>query len=254
MEASSVLSDDDFDIVSNPGHKSLESSIADLDHIPKQEVHEPVPAQAALETFDTVSLTAAEIQAYVRKALDGRNTTSPAENKTVRVYVDGTFDMFNVAHALQLRQAKLAFPSVYLTVGIFSDDLCQTYKNQSPVNTLHVERCEVVRHCRWVDEVIPDAPWTVDDQFMLQGKFDYLALDEGMSVDPACDKFRLKGYDALKKIGRVIPTRRTAGVAVPVILNRAVAGSPFMNAPVLDPVLDEEYVDRQVDRYGIGFP
>ena len=52
-----------------------------------------------------------------------------------------------------------------------------------------------------MDEVISDAPWTVDDQFIFQRKFDYMALDEGMSVDPACDKFRLKGYDALKKIG-----------------------------------------------------
>jgi hypothetical protein len=53
-----------------------------------------------------------------------------------------------------------------------------------------------------VDEVISDAPWALDDQFMLRQRFDYLALDEGMSVDPACDKFRLKGYDALKKIGK----------------------------------------------------
>jgi glutathionylspermidine synthase len=100
MEASSVLSDDDFDIVSNPGHKSLESSIADLDHIPKQEVHEPVPARAALEKFDTVSLTAADIQAHVRKALasaSGKNVAYPTEHRTVRVYVDGTYDMFNVA-------------------------------------------------------------------------------------------------------------------------------------------------------------
>jgi choline-phosphate cytidylyltransferase len=171
------------------------------------------------------------------------------------------------SHALQLRQAKLAFPSVYLTVGVFSDELCQTYQSQNPTRTLHAERCEVVRHCRWVDEVIPDAPWTVDDQFVLQWRFDYLALDEGMSVDPTCDKFRLKGYDALKRIGkhgylleciiyrllttknvgRVIPTRRTTGVMIPVA-NIAV-DAPFLHAPALD----EEYVDRQVDRYGIGF-
>jgi len=253
MEASSVLSDDDFDIVSNPGQKSIESSVTDLDHIPKQEVHEPAPARAALAKVNTVSLTAADIQAYVRKALDsasGRSVAYPTEHRTVRVYVDGTFDMFNVAHALQLRQAKLAFPSVYLTVGVFSDELCQTYQSQNPTRTLHPERCEVVRHCRWVDEVIPDAPWTVDDQFVLQWRFDYLALDEGMSVDPTCDKFRLKGYDALKKIGRVIPTRRTTGVVMPMIpvANVAVDG-PFLHTPVLD----EEYVDRQVDRYGIGF-
>lgn len=52
-----------------------------------------------------------------------------------------------------------------------------------------------------MDEIIPDAPWVVDDQFILQRKFDYVALAEGMSVDPSCDKFRLKGYDTLKRIG-----------------------------------------------------
>jgi hypothetical protein len=97
MEVSSVLSDDDFDIVSNPGRKSLESSVTDLDHIPKQVVHEPAPAVAALEKFDTAGLTAADIQAYVRDSAAGRGGAYPAENKTVRVYVDGAFDMFNVA-------------------------------------------------------------------------------------------------------------------------------------------------------------
>jgi cytidyltransferase-like protein len=247
-----VFSDDDFDIVSNPGQRSLESSIADLDHIPKQEVHEPAPAQAAIDRFDTVSLTAADIQTYVRKALDsasGRSVAYPTEHRTVRVYVDGTFDMFNTAHALQLRQAKLAFPSVYLTVGIFSDELCQAYQNQNLPKISHAERCEVVRHCRWVDEIISDAPWVVDDQFILQQKFDYIALAEGMSVDPACDKFRLGGYDALKKIGRVIPTRRTSGVTNPMALILPSPQTPLAKVPVLS----EEDVNKQVDRYGIGF-
>lgn len=98
MEGSFVLSDDEFDIVSNPGQKSLESSIADLDHIPKQEVHEPTPAKAALQKFNTVTFTATDIQTYVRKALDsasGRSVGYPTEQRTVRVYVDGIFDVFN---------------------------------------------------------------------------------------------------------------------------------------------------------------
>jgi len=117
-----------------------------------------------------------------------------------------------------------------------------------------------------VDEVLPNAPWTVDESFIYEQKFDYLALDEGMSVDPACDKFRLKGYDTLKRLGRhdslcilwifdsnvlligkVIPTRRTSGVTIPVTVPD---GSPFLNAPVLD----EDFVDRQIERYGIGSP
>lgn len=80
------------------------------------------------------------------------------------------------SHALQLRQAKLSFPKVYLLVGINSDDLCGSHKNM-PAMT-HAERCESVRHCRWVDEILPDAPWVVDQAWLDKHKIDYIAHDE----------------------------------------------------------------------------
>jgi glycerol-3-phosphate cytidylyltransferase-like family protein len=42
----------------------------------------------------------------------------------------------------------------------------------------HAERCEAVRQCRWVDEVIPDAPWVVDQEFLDKHNIDYIAHDE----------------------------------------------------------------------------
>jgi len=214
----SVLSDEsDYDVISNSGPRSLESSIADFGRVPGQtatEIHEPPPIQAARDVFESVCFSALDIQAYVLKALEssfqGKPTDFLPEHETVRVYVDGAFDAFNAGHALQLRQAKLSFPSVYLMVGVFSDDLCCLH--ESPAIFPHVERCEVVRHCRWVDEVIPDAPWAVDDQLLLRQRMSYVALDEGTSVNPKCDKVRLKGYDALKTLGKVIPTRKTTGL------------------------------------------
>lgn len=96
---------------------------------------------------------------------------------------------------LQLRQCKLAFPSVYLMVGVCSDELVRSYKAQ-PVMT-SAERYEAVRHCKWVDEVIEDAPWEVDAEFMKQHRIDYVAHDEEPYVSASSDDV----YAYVKSIG-----------------------------------------------------
>lgn len=35
----------------------------------------------------------------------------------------------------------------------------------------HAERCESVRHCRWVDEVVAEAPWVIDEEFLAKVRF-----------------------------------------------------------------------------------
>ena len=100
------------------------------------------------------------------------------------------------SHALQLRQAKLSFPAVQVLVGVFSDEVCA--QNGVVTNVPHLERCEMLRHCRWVDEVVPDAPWKLDEAFVTAMRIDYVAIDEGVSIDPAYDKERVKGYDIIK--------------------------------------------------------
>ncbi|KAF8637600.1 hypothetical protein AX17_002669 [Amanita inopinata Kibby_2008] len=214
MDSSNALSDDDYDVISEPGQQSLESSIADIGRV----VFEPPPAPVARAKFETARLTAEEIQAHARKVLDA-SASRPStrqrpqlfvDNRTIRVYVDGTFDAFNAGHALQLRQAKLSFLSVYLVVGVFSDELMESYGYTASLP--HVERCELVRHCRWVDEVVTEAPWTVSYEFLEQHKIQYLCVEEGITVDPSCHKARLKGYDEMKSLGKVIPTRRTIGL------------------------------------------
>ena len=81
-----------------------------------------------------------------------------------------------LSHALQLRQAKLSFPSVHLLVGVCSDELCLQHKSRTLLS--HFERLESVRHCRWVDEVVPEAPWVLDTEFLKKYAIDYVAHDE----------------------------------------------------------------------------
>jgi hypothetical protein len=101
-ESSPVLSDDlsDYDVISEAGHASADSSIADFDHIPAQVPTEPAIPQAAREKFYTASLRPENIQAYVRKALGGNGAVATnghtTQSKTMRVYVDGVFDVFSV--------------------------------------------------------------------------------------------------------------------------------------------------------------
>ena len=92
LDALSVLSTDDladYDVISD-GPRSLESSIADLG--PPGPGGEPVPLPSAREKFDTVALTAEEIQAYVQRSLNASSAGGRADVvRTWRVYVDGVF-------------------------------------------------------------------------------------------------------------------------------------------------------------------
>jgi len=89
----SALSDDDYDVISNPGRGSLESSFDEFIHGSFSAVREPPAAEEAKDRFETTRWTASDIQAYIHKGL---NLTSPAPKKLVRIYVDGSFDMFDV--------------------------------------------------------------------------------------------------------------------------------------------------------------
>lgn len=75
-----------------------------------------------------------------------------------------------------MRQAKLCFPSVHLIIGVCSDELCSSHKSMPALT--HTERCESVRHCKWVDEVAPDAPWEINQEFLDRYEIDYVAHDE----------------------------------------------------------------------------
>ncbi|KAG9045217.1 hypothetical protein FS837_006805 [Tulasnella sp. UAMH 9824] len=187
---------------------------------------EPKSTPALASTQIPSVLTADDIQAYVRAAIDhdpnsGRTyrPKSPPKDRPVRVYADGVYDIFHFGHALQLRQAKLSFPSVYLMVGVCSDELCSEHKSRTVMN--HAERCESVRHCRWVDEIVPDAPWVVDQAFLDKHRIDYVAHDDDpyKGSDGSDDV-----YHYVKMTGQFIPTRRTPGVSTSELLERIVAG------------------------------
>ena len=121
-------------------------------------------------------------------------------------------------HARQMMQAKNVFPQseVYLMVGCCNDELTHAKKGKTVMD--ENERYEALRHCRYVDEVVVDAPWTLDDAFMTQHKIDFVAHDDepyttGSSVDV---------YATVKARGMFIATQRTEGVSTSDLVARIV--------------------------------
>ncbi|CAE6528927.1 unnamed protein product [Rhizoctonia solani] len=184
----------------------------------------PGETETVIKNPDDSMLSPDDIKAFVKAAIDGTvkerqyRTNPPPTGRPVRIYADGVYDLFHFGHALQLRQAKLSFPVVHLIVGVCSDALVQQHK--APTVMSHVERCECVRHCRWVDEIVADAPWVVTEEFLDLHKIDYVAHDE----DPyAGSDGTTDIYQMLKDQGKFLPTRRTPGVSTSDLLKRMVA-------------------------------
>jgi choline-phosphate cytidylyltransferase len=61
-------------------------------------------------------------------------------------------------------------------VGVCNDALTHKYKGKTVMTD--EERYEAVSHCRWVDEVVRDAPWVVDAAWIEKHKIDFIAHDD----------------------------------------------------------------------------
>ncbi|MET8689202.1 adenylyltransferase/cytidyltransferase family protein [Streptomyces sp. NPDC004732] len=70
------------------------------------------------------------------------------------VYADMVGDLFHPGHVALLRAARDF--GERLIVGVLSDEVVATYKRR-PIMTL-AERVAVIEACRYVDEVLPNAP------------------------------------------------------------------------------------------------
>lgn len=93
MDSSNALSDDDYDLISNQSRGSLDSSFNEYTLGPLSAVHELPAFEEAKDRFETTRWTASDIQTYIHKCL---NLASPSPKKLVRIYVDGSFDMFDI--------------------------------------------------------------------------------------------------------------------------------------------------------------
>ncbi|CAD6258592.1 unnamed protein product [Miscanthus lutarioriparius] len=136
--------------------------------------------------------------------------------RPVRVYMDGCFDMMHYGHCNALRQARALGDE--LVVGVISDDEIKANKGP-PVTPLH-DRMIMVRAVKWVDDIIPGAPYAITEEFMNklfnEYNIDYIIHGD----DPCLLPDGTDAYALAKKAGRYKQIKRTEGVSTTDIVGR----------------------------------
>lgn len=140
----------------------------------------------------------------------------PPKDRAIRIYADGVFDLFHLGHMKQLEQCKKSFPNVTLICGIPSDKV--THKLKGLTVLTDQQRCETLMHCKWVDEVIPDAPWCVTPEFLDEHKIDYVAHDDIPYESADSDDI----YKPIKQMGKFLTTQRTNGISTSDIITKII--------------------------------
>jgi glycerol-3-phosphate cytidylyltransferase len=128
-----------------------------------------------------------------------------------RVYVDMVGDLFHAGHVSLLRAARNH--GDWLVVGVLSDDTAASYKRR-PIMSL-AERIAVIESCRYVDEVIEDAPFQLTEKFLAE--HDIAIVVHGDDLSPRDAELV---YGPAAAAGKVEYVRRTAGISTTQLIQR----------------------------------
>jgi ethanolamine-phosphate cytidylyltransferase len=139
-------------------------------------------------------------------------STPRKQKKFVKVWTDGCFDMMHFGHANALRQAKAL--GDYLVVGVHSD--AEIMKHKGPPVMNEEERYAAVAACKWVDEVVKDAPYVTSLEIMDKYGCDFCV--HGDDVSTTADG--KDTYEEVKKAGRFRTVPRTVGVSTTDLVGR----------------------------------
>ncbi len=128
-----------------------------------------------------------------------------------RVYVDMVGDLFHAGHVSLLREARRH--GDWLVVGVLSDDTAASYKRR-PIMTL-AERVAVIESCRYVDEVIADAPFRVTQDFLAEHAITTVVHGDDLSPEGAASI-----YGPAVEAGGYVAVPRTGGISTTELIQR----------------------------------
>jgi glycerol-3-phosphate cytidylyltransferase len=133
------------------------------------------------------------------------------EGASARVYVDMVGDLFHAGHVALLRAARRH--GDWLVVGVLSDDTVAAYKRR-PIMTLD-ERVAVIESCRYVDEVIADAPYQLTREFLDEHAVSTVVHGDDLTAEGAESI-----YGPAAAAGQLLYVPRTEGISTTELIQR----------------------------------
>ncbi|CAE7528250.1 pctA [Symbiodinium natans] len=144
------------------------------------------------------------------------------DSETVRIFLNGCFDLMHVGHFNALRQAKRLFfqqgyKKVVLVAGIHSDDAIARHKG--PPMMSDDERIAVLEATKWVDEFVTHLPYvSMSAQLADALRVKWICHGDDM---PICEGGGGMYSDAVEK-GRFQLLKRTEGISTTQIIQRLI--------------------------------
>ena len=132
-------------------------------------------------------------------------------SEKTRIYADMVCDLFHRGHVEFLKKISKLEKNSCVIIGIHSDETAETYKKR-PVFNME-DRIEIIKSCRYVDEVISDAPFLITEGFLKLHKIDIVVHGNDMP-----DILKEKNYPVPIKLGIMKIVPRWEGISTTAII------------------------------------
>ena len=151
----------------------------------------------------------------VQSSLQENGVTDEHQKKKIRIFMDGAFDLMHFGHMNAFRLAKSL--GTHLVVGVNSDRSITECKGAPLMND--EERLAMVQSCKFVDQVIPDCPYVMNQEY-LEWVVREHNIDFVVHGDDPCIVDGKDVYATAKEAGRFQTIPRTEGVSTTDIVGR----------------------------------
>ncbi|OMJ78270.1 hypothetical protein SteCoe_21948 [Stentor coeruleus] len=179
----------------------------------------------------------ADIQEDLKDFIENFNSLSQeVPDNCDRIYIDGCWDIMHSGHFNAIRQAKMLGKT--LVVGIHSDEEIMRNKGMPVMN--NEERMAMIKACKWVDEVVENAPYSATNEWLDSVNCKYIAHGDDIAIN--CDG--QDAYGILKSLGRFKVIKRTEGISTTSIVGKLLLMTKGNKAAVSEPFVANDIVSQ----------